>query len=597
MAITGRFEADFASFYEACRQSQVSLKGFEQSTKDVERQVNEMVDSFSGRRVATEATLMADAIGKIGGPSRLTQQELRRVGIVADEAIEKMNRWGEAPPRNLLRVADAARQARSGLSEAAGQIRQVDNVLDLFGVHLGPARKAIDDLGFAAENGAGKLGLVGSAGLTLGAAIGGWQIGRAISEFAGLDEKIGNVAASLLGLPSIAEQSALATADAIALANKAHPELGGLVQSGSTARELNRLDAEAAVAANKAASDVADRVNAVARVAEQIKKVNDEVAAVRSSGVWDDLTKQINSHAVSMSELAKQYHVSDEAMQILAKDATRTADIEANNAKKLADLRDALLKSEVDRQQKKIEADKAAQQALYDSIAAQTAANEAQHQKDIELADAQLAARRRTEETTRALKEQADAAKAAAEAAKVFTQEYDLSTAEGRARFLQQNPQGSIAQGAGADEYFKTHSLADAVRDGLVSFYGGTKGQLPPPPASASGQGPRGAGGQGSGSGGSGFGSPYGSPSAPAGSGYGTGAGYSGSAPQGAAEAPGGGFRAPGYLGSASRPAGVTQIYAPVLVSGVFDPSSRHALGSTVSRAIFDSVSNARVLR
>jgi hypothetical protein len=41
----------------------------------------------------------------------------------------------------------------------------------------------------------------------------------------------------------------------------------------------------------------------------------------------------------------------------------------------------------------------------------------------------------------------------------------------------------------------------------------------------------------------------------------------------------------------------VTQIYAPVLVSGVFDPSSSHALGSTVSRALFKSVADARVVR
>lgn len=592
MAISGRFEADFASFYEACRQAQVSLKGFESSNKDVERAVNEMVDSFSGRRVVSEATVMADAVGKIGGPARLTQAELRRVGQVADEAIEKMNRWGETPPRNLLRVADAAKQARSGLSEAAGQIRQVDNVLDLFGVHLGPARKAIDDLGYAAENGAGKLGLVGSAGLTLGAAIGGWQIGRAISEFAGLDEKIGNVAASLLGLPTIAEQAAAATADAIAKAQKAHPELK--VLTGETARQLNELDAQAKVAANEAAANIADRTAAVTRVAAEIKKVMDEVEAVRKSGVWPDLTKQINSHVVSVQELGKQYHISDEAMNILAKDAARVADIEANNAKKLDDLRIALHDSEIDRQKKKIEAEKERVKALYESIDAQTAANEAQHQKDIELADAQIAARKRTEETTRALQEQADAAKKAAEAAKVFTQEYDLSTAAGRARFLQLNPQGNIS-GAANDEYFKTHDLADAVRDGLVSFYGGATGSAspnrigpPPPPPAAAGAGTGGFGSP------QGFGQPgpYGTGSAPAG---GLGGGYA--APPGSAGYPALPSAEAAVRGFGSRPAGVPQIYAPVMVSGVFDPSSSHALGSTVSKALFKSIADARVVR
>lgn len=589
MAISGRFEADFVSFYEACRLAQVSLKGFESSTRDVEKQVNEMVDSFSGRRVVSEATVMADAVGKIGGPARLTQQELRRVGQVADEAIEKMNRWGETPPRNLLRLADASRAARSGLSEAAGQIREVDNVLDVFGIHLGPARKAIDDLGYAAENGAGKLGLIGSAGLTLGAAIGGWQLGRAISEFTGLDEKIGDVVLHLQGLPTVAEQAAAATADAIARAQKAHPEL--TVLTGETARLLNELDAKSQVAANAQASDIADRVEAVARVAAEIKKVMDEVDTVRKSGIWDDLSKQINSHAVSMQELAKQYHISDEALNILAKDAQHATEIESNNAKKLADLRDELQKAEIKRQKDKIDADKKAQDELFASIDAQTKANEAQHEKDIALAESQALALRRTKEETRALEEQAEAAKKAKDAAQVFTQDYDLSTADARARFLRNNPNATIS-GAANDAYFKTHSLADAVRDGLVAFYGGAPGYgggigsgTPPPPVS--------------------------SPQAPRG-----GSSAAATSPQGAGQGfgqpAGGGFQAPApglplpALPSAGSvaggrlpfgPGGFTQIYAPVLVSGVFDPSSSHALGATVSRALFQSVANARVVR
>lgn len=569
MAISGRFEADFASFYEACRQAQVSLKGFESSNKDVERSVNEMVDSFSGRRVVSEATIMADAVGKIGGPARLTQAELRRVGQVAEEAVEKMNRWGEAPPRNLLRLADAAKSARSGFSQAAGQIREIDNVLDVFGIHLGPARKAIDDLGYAAENGADKLGFIGTAGLTLGAAIGGWQIGRAISEFGGLDEKIGNVAAHLLGLPSIAEQAAAATADAIARAQKAHPEL--TVLTGSTAKLLNELDAKAQIAANEQASNVADRVQAVVRVAAEIKKVMDEVDAIRKSGVWPDLTQQINSHAVSLGELAKQYHISDEAMNILAKDAANLNRIEANNTDKLRTLQDQLIAARKQRQ----EADEAATKARLDQISVDYQAAEAQHQKDIEMFEAQIAARQKVEETTKALREQEEAAKKAQEAI-VSTRDYDLTTKAGLDEYKRANPTAMVS-GAATPEYFKTHSLADAVREGLVQFYsgfgpnprGGSGFSGPPPAGAAAG----GAGGAGTGSAG-GFGS--------------SGAGPLPALPS-AASAADGGFR--------SRPGGITQIYAPVIVSGVFDPSSKHALGSTVSRAIFDSVSNARVLR
>lgn len=563
MAISGRFEADFASFYEACRLAQVSVQKFEGDVKEAENQVNQMVDSFSGRQIVTEATVMADAVGKIGGPARLTQQELRRVGQVADEAIEKMNRWGETPPRNLLRLSDAARQTRSSFSEAAGQVREVDNVLDLFGVHLGPARKALDDIGFAAENGADKLGFVGTAGLALGAAIGGWQIGRAISEFAGLDEKIGNVAAHLLGLPSVAEQAAAATADAIAKANKAHPELGGLVKTGETAQLLNQLDAQAQEAINKQASDIADRVNAVSRVAEEIKKVMDEVDAVRKSGVWDDLTKQINSHTVSLTDLAKEYHITDEAMNILAKDAQRIASIEENNARKLVDLRNQLQQAQIEREkQAAAEAEKARLAREAETHAAYQAA-QSRHEQNIAEIDAQVAALHATQEETAALEAQRWQALQTASTLKSISQDYDLSTAEGRADFLRKNTGATISA---PPDYFKTHSLADAVRDGLVSFFGGS-----------------GAGGDLSG---------RGTQAPPPGAGYG---GYS----SGYASPPGGGLPPAGTgfggsTGGRGGPAPVPTVYAPVFVSGVFDPGTASKMGSVVSSAIWNKVRTSR---
>ncbi len=75
--------------------------------------------------------------------------------------------------------------------------------------------------------------------------------------------------------------------------------------------------------------------------------------------------------------------------------------------------------------------------------------------------------------------------------------------------------------------------------------------------------------------------------------------------PRGASVLPlkgGGASRSVSAEALAARPQGGSQgagtsIYSPVYVSGVFDPSSAHALGSTVSRALLDGVSNGRVLR
>ena len=68
MALSGKFDADFESFFTACHQAEVSLRGFEAGTRDVEKALNQMVDEFTGRQIISEATLMAEAVSRIGSP-------------------------------------------------------------------------------------------------------------------------------------------------------------------------------------------------------------------------------------------------------------------------------------------------------------------------------------------------------------------------------------------------------------------------------------------------------------------------------------------------------------------------------------------------
>ncbi len=561
MALTGHLDADFQSFYTAVRQADVELEGFENKSKNVEKALNEMANSLSGRDVAAQASIAAKAVSEIGSPARLTQAELQRVGAIAEEAVEKFTRMGKVAPREVIRLADAAKQGRSSFTEIGRSIRETDNVLDLFGVHLGPARKAIEDIGFAAENGADKIGLVGTAGLAVGAAIGGWQIGRAISEFAGLDEKIGDVVLHLQGLPTVAEQSAAATADAIAKARKAHPELD--VQTGDTARLLNTLDAQAAEKANKDASDIADRVNAVARVEEAIQKVNDEVRAVESSGVWASLSKQITSHAISLSELAKEYHLTDGAITQLSKDAEKNAAIEIKNAEQLKKIQESGVKNIAER----IGLEDEAMKKRLEQIDLDYKAQEAQHAKDVDLFLAQSQALSGIQATNKALQEQAELATKARESIS-FSREYDLSKPGAIEDFKKLNPTAFVSAGL-TEDYFKTHDLADAVRDGLIQFYAGFAGANAAPVRPGA------------------LGNTSGAPTAPSAApvpGLGAPAG-----------APGGGFSASSGAGFGAR-SGLTQIYAPVQVSGVFDPSSAHAMGRVVGDAFFKTLNTQRKL-
>ena len=101
MAITGRFLADFSDFQAAVQKADVSLKGMETGANKVSASLNKMVDSFSGRKLIQDATLMAEAVERIGGATKLTEKELQRLGATANEAIAKLTALGqEIPPES-----------------------------------------------------------------------------------------------------------------------------------------------------------------------------------------------------------------------------------------------------------------------------------------------------------------------------------------------------------------------------------------------------------------------------------------------------------------------------------------------------------------
>lgn len=105
MAISGKFVADFASFYDAVSKAEVSLRSFETGASKVESSLNRMADSFSGRKIIQDATLMAEAVEQIGGVSKLTESELQRLGGTVGGAVEKMKLMGIEVPPEIQKIA------------------------------------------------------------------------------------------------------------------------------------------------------------------------------------------------------------------------------------------------------------------------------------------------------------------------------------------------------------------------------------------------------------------------------------------------------------------------------------------------------------
>jgi len=120
MAITGTFAADFSDFRNEVIAAKVTLTSFESDSEKVAASLNRMSNSFTGVRIAEQATLMTAAIEHAGGISALTAAELEKAGKKAEEAAEKMRKMGVDVPPGLTKITEAA-QAQVGV---IGQIEQ-----------------------------------------------------------------------------------------------------------------------------------------------------------------------------------------------------------------------------------------------------------------------------------------------------------------------------------------------------------------------------------------------------------------------------------------------------------------------------------------
>jgi hypothetical protein len=109
--ITAKFEADFASFYEATQKAVVELDSMEKGAARAESKLQSMADRFSGEKVIQQAQVMTEAIERLGGVSTLTEKELEQVGRVTNEAVEKMRALGLDVPKGMQAIADATKGA------------------------------------------------------------------------------------------------------------------------------------------------------------------------------------------------------------------------------------------------------------------------------------------------------------------------------------------------------------------------------------------------------------------------------------------------------------------------------------------------------
>jgi hypothetical protein len=323
MALTGTFLADFSAIGVEAQRAETALAGLTGTSDKAGAALAAMAGRFNGAQVITEATLMADVFERAGGSAKFTSAELAAMSRTGAEAAEKMRALGLEVPLAIQRIADATKNvgdASAGATPHVGTLHtamnQFDGVLAALGLHIGPEVRGLAELGEASGKSASEIGLLGVGGLALGAAIGGWKIGRAVADFFDLDHTIGNATATLLGWGDVAAQVAGAKADVLAEASR---RIGFDVVSLTTALEINAL----------AQKDW--RTNATVS-ADVVARWQEQIAKVQAAGDLPSLTADLKSQNFTLQDLATRYGLTVEALHFLTRETKAAADAEKESS-------------------------------------------------------------------------------------------------------------------------------------------------------------------------------------------------------------------------------------------------------------------------
>src|SRR5262249_47306530 len=139
MPVKATFNVDFQSFRSEVESAIVAYQRFEGETETVGKMLSHVTNRFTGVKIITEATLMAEAIARIGGVTKLTEAELEKVGNVAQAAADKFRAWGREVPQNIAALTQYANQATTSIAQTSAAVTTLQNSLSSLGTQLAAA--------------------------------------------------------------------------------------------------------------------------------------------------------------------------------------------------------------------------------------------------------------------------------------------------------------------------------------------------------------------------------------------------------------------------------------------------------------------------
>jgi hypothetical protein len=272
---------------------------------------------------------------------REMEAEADRVGMAVDKAVDVAPKGGGADPfaaslKSLGSAAATTTTQVGGLAKASADLAQ-------FGIQAVSASEAAASgflkMGTAAGSAVSSLSVFAQVELARKTFEMAYAVTRAGMEFFELDQHVEKAWGSLLGWGDAAEASAAAAADTLARA------------SAYAGREITKMDEALQILAKHEA----DRLTALTRsraVAESTKQFEDwriEIEQLTASGLLPALTKDIDSHAFSVGELAKRYVISTGALQQLQEQWAAEAAFQKETDRLMAEFIETRDKADKDR--------------------------------------------------------------------------------------------------------------------------------------------------------------------------------------------------------------------------------------------------------
>jgi hypothetical protein len=123
MPLSARVGADFGDFRKALGDVKADLENFGSSTKKLQSDLQRAVSDLGGDKIRREAELIREAVGRIGGASKLTEAEQAKVNRTVTEALAKYKALGMQAPAELQKLAAETGRVQSGMSGLVGSVK------------------------------------------------------------------------------------------------------------------------------------------------------------------------------------------------------------------------------------------------------------------------------------------------------------------------------------------------------------------------------------------------------------------------------------------------------------------------------------------